>query len=121
MAEGKLFLTEDAVIVCPPEHSLGKVQNVPSQNWVRIEGKRILVENDPEGRSIKGCLNNNPVLGIRPCLTTLKVTAGYSDLIKIDGKPVCLDTVTGLTDGTPPGLVKYKVKDAGQKTVREDV
>jgi len=115
-----LILTEDAVIVCPPEHSLGRVQNVPSQNWVTIEGRRILVENDPEGRSIKGCLNNNPVLGIRPCLTTLKVTAGYSDLIKIDGRRVCLDTVTGLTDGTPPGLVKYKVNSAGQPYVGEN-
>jgi hypothetical protein len=48
------------------------------------------------------------------------VTAGYSDLIRINGKRVCLDTVTGLTDGTPPGLVKYKVNNAGQPSVRED-
>jgi hypothetical protein len=96
------------------------VQNVPSQNWVTIKGRRVLVENDPEGRSIVGCTNVNPVLGIRPCLTTLKVTAGYSDLIRIDGKRVCLDTVTGLTDGSPPGTVKYKVNDAGQPFVRED-
>jgi hypothetical protein len=30
---------------------------------------------------------------------------------------VCLDAVTGLTDGTPPGIVKYKVRNAGQRLV----
>jgi len=58
-------------------------------------------------------------VGIRPCLTTLKVTAGYSNLIRIAGRRVCLDTITGLTDGTPPGLVKYKVNNAGQPFVQE--
>jgi hypothetical protein len=58
-------------------------------------------------------------VGIRPFLTTLKVTAGYSNLIRIGGKRLCLDTVTGLTDGTPPGLVKYKVNNAGQPFVQE--
>jgi hypothetical protein len=32
---------------------------------------------------------------------------------------VCLDTVTGLTDGTPPGIVTYKVRHAGQALVSE--
>jgi hypothetical protein len=109
------FLTEDAVIVC--QHELGIVKNVPSQNLVTIANRRVLVENDPEGRTIAGCPNMG--LGIRPCVTTLKVTAGYSDLIRIDGRRVCLDTVTGLTDGTPPGLVKYKVNNAGQPFVQE--
>jgi hypothetical protein len=112
-----LILTEDAVIVC--QHELGIVQNVPSQNWVTIGGRRVLVEPDPEGRTIKGCPNIG--VGIRPCLTTLKVTAGYSDLIRINGQRACLDTVTGLTDGTPPGLVKYKVNDAGQPSVGEEL
>jgi hypothetical protein len=109
------FLTEDAVVVC--QHELGIVQNVPSQSLVTIANRRVLVENDPEGRTIKGCPNMG--LGIRPCLTTLKATAGYSDLIRIDGRRVCLDTITGLTDGTPPGLVKYKVNNAGQPFVQE--
>jgi len=109
------FITEDAVVVC--QHELGIVQNVPSQNWVTVASRRVLVEVDPEGRSIKGC----PMfgVGIRPCLTTLKVTAGYSNLIRINGQRLCLDTVTGLTDGTPPGLVKYKVNAAGQPFVQE--
>ncbi|HEV2914241.1 MAG TPA: hypothetical protein VGX92_13270 [Pyrinomonadaceae bacterium] len=110
-----LFLTEDAVIVCL--HERGIVQNAPSQDWVTIAGRRVLVEVDPEGRPIKGCPNFG--VGIRPCLTTLKVQVGYSDWIRVDGHRVCLDTVTGLTDGTPPGTVMYKVNQAGQPFVEE--
>ncbi len=44
---------------------------------------------------------------------------GYSEWLRIGGKRVCLDTVTGLTDGTPPGTVKYEVRDPGQRLVEE--
>jgi len=108
-----LFLTEDAKVVC--QHELGIVQNVPTQNWLTIGQRRVLVEIDPEGKTIKGCPNMG--VGIRPCVTTLKVTAGYSEFLRVDGHRICLDTVTGLTDGTPPGLVKYKVNNAGQQFV----
>lgn len=109
------FLTEDAVVVC--KHELGIVKNVPSQRWVKIGKRPVLVEIDPEGRTIAGCPNYG--VGIKPCVTTLKVQKGYSDWIRVDGRRVCLDTVTGLTDGTPPGTVKYKVNDAGQPFVEE--
>jgi len=49
----------------------------------------------------------------------LKVQAGYSDWIRVDGKRICLDTITGLTDGTPPGTVKYKVNEPGQPFIEE--
>jgi hypothetical protein len=39
--------------------------------------------------------------------------------VRIDGCAVCLDTVTGLTDGTPPGIVTYKVRSPGQTLVTE--
>ncbi len=106
------LLTEDAVLLC--EHD-GKVSNQPSQALVTIAGRKILVENDPEGRGIIGCPNIG--LTIKPCTLTLKVDAGYSDLLRIDGKRVCLDTVTGLTDGTPPMTVKYYVSNPGQEWV----
>ncbi len=109
------ILTEDAVIVC--KHELGIVQNVLSQDWVTVAERRVMVEIDPEGRTIKGCPNYGA--GIRPCVTTLKVQAGYSDWIRVDGKRICLDTVTGLTDGTPPGTVKYKVNQPGQPFIEE--
>jgi hypothetical protein len=44
---------------------------------------------------------------------------GYSSFVRINGRAVCLDTVTGFTDGTPPGVVKYIVRHPGQKFVNE--
>ena len=109
------ILTEDAVLVC--KHELGTVGIRPTQDLVTVEERRVLVENDPEGRPITACPNIGAT--IKPCQLTLKVQVGYSDLVRIDGRRMCLDTVTGLTDGTPPGTVKYKVRSPGQELVSE--
>ncbi len=108
-------LTEDALVVC--EHELGIVKNNPTQSLVTIQRRKVLVEIDPEGRSIGGCPNYG--VTIKPCLTTLRVQVGYSDFIRIEGRRICLDTVTGFTDGTPPGLIHYKVNHPGQMFVTE--
>ncbi len=106
-----LFLTEDAKVVC--DHRMGIITNAASQDWVTIDNRRILVSTDPEGRPIKCCPNYGPT--IKPCTTTLKVKEGYSEFIRIDGHEVCLATVRGLTDGTPPGTVNYLVLVPGQE------
>jgi hypothetical protein len=107
------WMTQDAVVVCT--HQLGNVTNQPSQNLVTVNGRRVLVRPDPEGRNIKLCPNINVTM--KPCSQTLRVTVGYSELIKVDGHPVCLDTVRGLTNGTPPAIVEYIVLDPGQQLV----
>ena len=112
-----LWLTEDAVLVC--KHEMGVVKIIPTQTLVTVGGRKVLVDNDPEAKTIGGCPNTNPAAGMRPCLNTLKVQQGYSDFLRVDGRSVCLDTVTGLTDGTPPGVVKYIVRSAGQEFVSE--
>ncbi|MEW5986127.1 MAG: hypothetical protein AB1791_05805 [Chloroflexota bacterium] len=109
------FLTEDAKLIC--KHIGGKVAIQATQEWVTINGRKVLVEIDPEGRPISGCPNVGAA--IKPCTNTLKVKEGYSDWLRIDGRRICLDTVTGLTDGTPPGVVKYLVQDPGQRLVSE--
>jgi hypothetical protein len=111
------WLTRDAVLACA--HETGLVGIVPSQEYVTIEGRSVLVEPDPVARPIVGCVNANPPMGIKPCLTTLAVEAGYSEWIRIDGRRVCLDTLTGLTDGTPPGTHRYRVRHPGQDLVAE--
>ena len=90
---------------------------MPSQDLVSIRSRRVLIEPDPEGRSIVGCPNFGP--SIKPCTNTLQVQHGYSDWIRILSKSVCLDAVTGYTDGTPPGIVKYLVKEPGQDWVQQ--
>jgi hypothetical protein len=110
-----LWLTEDAKVVCA--HELGQVNNAPTQNITTVEGRRVLVAKNPEGKSIRGCPNVGAA--IRPCLTTLAVQKGYSTWITVDGQSICLDTLSGLTDGTPPATVLYKCRHAGQSIVEE--
>lgn len=110
-----LWLTLDATIVCA--HELGNIRNVASQSFVTIAGRPVLVATDPEGRSIVGCPNIGAA--IRPCLTTLAVKSGYSAWITIQHHSVSLDTLSGLTDGTPPATVLYKVRHPGQAFVGE--
>jgi hypothetical protein len=107
-----LVLTEDAGLFC--KHGPGKVSIIATQEFVTIDGRKVLVETDPEGRPISGCPN---VVPFKPCLTTLVVDKGYSEFIRVENRRLCLDTVTGFTDGTPPGVVKYEVRYAGQKFV----
>lgn len=109
------WLTDNAVLVCA--HELGIISNNATQDFVRIKDRRVLVAPNPESKTITGCPNTGPA--IKPCTKTLKVTRGYSTLLRINGHRVCLSNVTGLTDGTPPGTVTYKVRSAGQKLVSE--
>ena len=108
------ILNEAAVLGCvhaPP----GIVKNKTTQEWVTINRRAILVEINPEARPISGCPNIGAT--IKPCTLTLKAFDGYSSFIRIGGKRVCLDTVTGLTDGTPPGTVEDDGKRPGQDFV----
>lgn len=111
------LMTRNSVMVCP--HEVGIVGLIQTQRLVTIDGVPVLVEIDPEGRPIVGCPNMVVPAGIKPCLFTLKVTAGYSDFLRIDGRRACLDSVTGFTDGTPPGVHKYHVRDPGQAWVEQ--
>lgn len=108
-----LVMTEDAIVLCT--HQLGNVGNQPSQSLVTVDGRKVLVDDDPERRRISRCPNIGVTM--KPCQTTLKVVAGYSTFVRIDGHAACLDSVTGLTDGTPPGIVRYEVRSAGQRLV----
>lgn len=109
------WLRLDSVVKC--EHD-GRVANEASQDWVTIGGVPVLVDADPEGRNIVACPNYGPT--IKPCAKTLKVRVGYSDLVRVDGKRTVLSNLDGLTDGTPPGLVHYTLRDPRQRFVRAD-
>ena len=108
-------LTLDAVIHC--QHRMGTVKLTARQDFCTIAKRPILIDDDPEKKSISGCPNINPALGLKPCTETLRVQVGYSTFVRIAGRAVCLDTVTGLTTGTPQGTVKYVVAKPGQEFV----
>jgi len=103
-------VTLDATLTCP---HLGRVQLAASQGFVRIHGGPVLVEPDPVGKSISGC-TIPPNSG--PCTATIGVQRGYSRLVRIGGRRICLDTLEGPTSGavTPT----YGVDDPGQRLAR---
>jgi uncharacterized Zn-binding protein involved in type VI secretion len=110
------ILTLGGILCC--DHQAGIVALAASQSLVTIQGVPVLVQGDPLGKGIAGCPNAG--VTIVPCTATTAVTAGHSTLLRIDGRPVCLDTITGLTNGTPPGLVQFAVREPGQALVRSD-
>ncbi len=110
------FITAAAILSC--DHKTGTVMNIPSQQFVTVNGAPILVGNDPMLKPIGGCPNAGPT--IKPCTLTLTVEAGKSKLVFINGKPACMDTISGGTDGTPPMVTKYSVTFSGQILVDTD-
>ena len=110
-------LTVDARLRC--DHKTGNVKIEASQGLVTVEGRPILVYSDPEGKSIPDCSHSVPAAGILPCKLTLKARTGYSQFVRVGDRRICLDTVIGYTNGTPPSQVDYTVDDPGQGLVSE--
>lgn len=92
----------------------GTVQQTAKHRFVRINGSPVLVKNDTLGRPVKGCVVTPP---LKPCLVTIAETAGRSQLLFINGDPVLLTSVDGLTSGDPPGTVHYRAASAGHSLV----
>ena len=107
------ILTEDAQVFC--RHETGKVGLLATQFVVTINGRKVLLTPDPMFKPIGGCANIGTT--IKPCTLTISVSQGYSDLVTINGRAICLDTLTGVTDGTPPATVEYHVRHPGQTLV----
>lgn len=107
------WLTENAVLLC--SHKLGVVSNTTTQHFVTIKHRRVLIESNPLNRPIGGCPNAGPT--IKPCTSTVAVKEGYSRFIRIRGRRVCLSSISGMTDGTPPGNT-FSVNHPGQRLVR---
>ncbi|MGE3963358.1 MAG: hypothetical protein AB7I09_04580 [Planctomycetota bacterium] len=109
-------LTERSILIC--DHKLGVVQLQRSQSFVLIDEAAVLVAVDPEARPIKGCPYTG--IGVVPCNVTFPVERGYSGWVKVEDRSVCLDTVRGLTNGSPPpGTFYYSVNNPAQEFVHE--
>lgn len=107
------MLTMKAVVKCA--HG-GVVRNENSQDWVRVGGDPLLVEEDPLGRSIVAC----PMATITtpPCTATVSVDdASYSAFIRIDGHRVCLDRTSGRTNWSQLGVTPFSVTAVAQEFV----
>jgi hypothetical protein len=106
-------LTTNAVIMCP--HG-GRVTLAPRQTTVQIQGGTVLCEGDLIGQPVVGCAQP-PTPTSKPCLVVLSTLPGSSSpKVAVGGRPVHLASLTGLTDGIPPGMVT--VVNPGQTVVQ---
>jgi hypothetical protein len=96
------IVTTNAMIMCP--HG-GQVTLVPRQTQVVVQGGPALCEPDLIGAAIVGCTQPASP-GSKPCTFVVSTLPGSSSpQITVGGRPVYLDTLTGMTDGVPPGII----------------
>jgi len=104
-------LTKASTLVCAHQ---GTVQLIPSQIKLKVDGQSVLVMGDIVGNPIAGCVT--PVTpASKPCTTVVSMITGAATELKVDGKPVLLETAMGMTDGvTPAPTNTWNVRTAGQ-------
>jgi hypothetical protein len=107
------LLNTNALITCI---HMGKLMLVPKQQKVLVGGAPALGIGDVAGTPIVGCPQAGP--GIKPCTTLVSAIPGVSTSLKvlISGQPALVQTIQGMTDGVPPGMIICT--SAGQVTVQ---
>jgi len=107
------IVTTNATIVCA--HG-GQGMLVPKQTQGQIQGGAILCEGDLSGAPIVGCAQP-PTPSTKPCTTVASTLPGSAaPTVMVAGRPVLLATLSGITDGVPPGTIM--VVQPGQTTVQ---
>lgn len=112
-------LTESAILRC--DHG-GVVGLSPRQDWVRIEGRRLLVEDDPLGRPVRGCPMITPTTPACAVTVSVSQAPSYAAFVHVrsrgdKARRMCLDTTTGHTDWARLATVSYSVASPGQSFV----
>src|SRR3954462_6779581 len=96
------IVNSNATIICA--HG-GRLTITPRQSWVLVQGAPALCEPDLIGAPIVGGAQP-PTPSTKPCTTVVATLPGSSSpRVTAGGRPVYLDTLSGMTDGVPPGLV----------------
>ncbi|WP_431267350.1 hypothetical protein [Dankookia sp. P2] len=113
------FLTEDALLKC--DHG-GTVGLAPRQDWVRVAGRRVLVEDDLLGRPVRACPMVTPTTPACARTVSISETPSLSALVRVQTqgdrpRRVYLDTATGHTDWARLSTVSFAVAEPGQSLV----
>jgi hypothetical protein len=96
------IVTSNATILCA--HG-GQVTLIPRQTTVMIQGGAVLCEPDLVGAPIVGCALS-PSPSTKPCTTVASTLPGSSSQkVMVGGRPAYLATLSGITDGVPPGPI----------------
>jgi len=95
-------VTSNARIICA--HG-GQVTLIPSQTTVTIQGGAVLCEPDLVGAPIVGCTQPASPSS-KPCTAVVSTLPGSSSpQILVGGRPAYIQTLSGITDGVPPGVI----------------
>lgn len=93
----------------------GRVTLVPRQQIAVVDGGAVMCEPDLVGAPIVGC-TQPPSQSTKPCTTVVSTRPGSSSpKVVVDGRPVYIASLGGITDGVPPGTIV--VADPGQTSV----
>jgi hypothetical protein len=107
------LLTTNGTVLC--SHG-GRVTLIPRQTQVQATSGQVLCEPDLVGAPIVGC-PVAPSPGSKPCTTVVSTLPGSTSLkVVVGGRPAYTASVSGLTDGVPPGSIM--VVDPGAPTIQ---
>lgn len=83
----------------------GTVVLTPKQTVVLAQGGAVLRETDLIGAPIVGCAQP-PTIASKPCTTVISTLPGGSaPTVVVGGLPAHISTLSGITDGVPPGTI----------------
>lgn len=110
-------LTESSIVKCAHQ---GSVQLVAGQSKLTVNGSKVLVDGDLNGKTISGCVTpTNPDAGNKTCLIVSTTIDGVASKLKVNGKGVLLENINGQTDGTVGGtLQNWSVQNSGQTKLK---
>lgn len=96
------IVTTNDTILCT--HG-GTVVLTPKQTVVVAQGGAVLRETDLIGAPIVGCLQP-PTIASKPCTSVLSTLPGSTaPTVLVGGMPAHTQTLSGITDGVPPGSI----------------
>jgi hypothetical protein len=113
-----LVLTEKSSLACANQ---GAVQLTATQSKLTVAGAKVLVTGDLASAPISHCLTVTDNTGNKQCTMIATTVGGVSAKLKVAGKGVLLDSISGTTDGTVPaqgGIQKWSVRNAGQSKLK---
>ena len=83
----------------------GTLVLTPKQAVVTASGGAVLRETDLIGAPIVGC-TQPPTISSKPCTTVVSALPGGSaPTVLVGGLPAHVSTLSGITDGVPPGTI----------------
>jgi hypothetical protein len=82
---------------------------------LKVDGALVLLEPGIAGRSVGACPVVDNSSGTLKCKRVIAISAGRATKLRVNGRPVMLDTLAGGTDGTAAGTpVQLLSARAGQ-------